>query len=193
MNAPRNVATPGIPALLAFLFPSLCTAVLRGQPPPLAPTGDVTIVVPNGPLHYSSILVPAGVTVRFVAPGGGSGSMPGWPAVVLCDGDAMVHGTLWLRGDSHSTNDRPAGWVTTGEGSGGTTCGSSVLTPPGGGRHAAPTERSCRSASKAAVWVGASDIWIRHATSSGPSALEEKAVGPIVGGDSARRCGSSAP
>jgi hypothetical protein len=136
MNAPRNVATPGTRALLAFLFPSLCTAVLRGQPPPLAPTDDVTIVVPNGPLHYSSILVPAGVTVRFVAPGGGSGSIPGRPAVVLCDGDAIVHGTLWLGGDYASTNDRPAGWVTTGAGSPGVTCGSVVSSPPGGGRHA---------------------------------------------------------
>ncbi|MGE3171705.1 MAG: hypothetical protein AB7O97_03705 [Planctomycetota bacterium] len=116
-------------------FGPLCgAAAVRAQHPALSPTSDITIVV-SGPLHYSSILVPAGVTVRFTAPGFGSSSVPGMPAVVFCDGDAIVHGTLLLEGDI--INDRPAGFVYTGQGTGGIMCGSfSFYLPPEGGRHA---------------------------------------------------------
>lgn len=133
MTAPRTCRALGIHAPFAIL--SLYAAVtVRAQPPALAPTVDTTIVVPAGPLHYSYIDVPAGVTVRFVAPGFGWSSVPGMPAVVLCDGDVVVHGTLWLGGDG--VNDRPAGWVTLGEGSPGVYCGSVLSYPPGGARHA---------------------------------------------------------
>ena len=133
MTGLRTCSVLWMRTVLALL--SLCAPIaVRAQYPPLAPTADTTIVVPSGVLHYSSIHVPAGVTVRFVAPGFGSSSVPGRPAVVLCDGDAIVHGTLSLTYDL--INARPAGWVTTGEGSWGTTCGSVVLTPPGGGQHA---------------------------------------------------------
>jgi hypothetical protein len=114
--------------------PLFLSAGARAQYPPLAPTSNTTIVVPTGVLHYSSIHVPAGVTVRFVALGFGPSSAQGMPAVVLCDGDAIVHGTLWLAGDP--INDRPAGWVTIGAGSNGVQCGGTLWQPPGGGRHA---------------------------------------------------------
>lgn len=133
MTDSRTCCSLAIRSVLALL--PLGESTVRAQPPVLAPTANTTIVVPNGPLHYSSIHVPAGVTVRFVAPGG-SLSIPARPAILHCDGDAIVHGTVWLRGDSPFTNDRPAGWVTTGHGPGGNTCGSVVLQPPGGGRHA---------------------------------------------------------
>ena len=133
MTALRTSSVLCMRAALALLF--LCApVVVRAQYPPLAPTADTTIVVPSGVLHYSSIHVPAGVTVRFVAPGTGPASVPGMPAVVVCDGDAIVHGTLSLTYDL--INARPAGWVTTGAGTGGMTCGSVVYQPPGGGQHA---------------------------------------------------------
>jgi hypothetical protein len=58
------------------------------------------------------------------------------PAVVFCDGDAIVHGTLGLEGEV--INDRPAGWVLTGRGQDGISCGGPLdfFYPPEGGRHA---------------------------------------------------------
>jgi hypothetical protein len=117
------------------VFVAFCAlSAVRAQNPPLTPTADTTIVVPSGALHYSSILIPAGVTVKFVAPGFGPSSVTGMPAMVLCDGDAIVHGILSLAGDP--INDRPAGWVTTGLGGVGSMCASFITSPPGGGRHA---------------------------------------------------------
>ena len=123
-----------MPAVLSVL---LCVAVASAQPPVLAPTADTIIVVGTGPLHYASVHVPAGVTVRFVAPGFGP-SYPGMPAVVQCDGDAIVHGTLAVSRDM-TTNQYPAGFVTTGEGLLGYVCGtgaSAYFSPPEGGSHA---------------------------------------------------------
>lgn len=132
MPASKTCRALGARALLAAV--PLCTAAaVRAQHPPLAPTSDTTIVVPFGALHYSLIHIPAGVTVKFIAPGG----VPGMPAVVLCDGDAIVHGTLSVAGDI--INDLPAGWVTTGRGADGLSCGlgpGSIYWPPAGGRHA---------------------------------------------------------
>lgn len=107
--------------------------VVCAQPPTLSPLVDTTIVVPAGVLHYSAINIPVGVTVRFVAPGFGPLSSPAFPAIVRCDGDAIVRGTLWLEGDA--INDRPAGWVNTSEGGYGQQCGATILVTPGGGRH----------------------------------------------------------
>ena len=92
---------------------TLCSAAaaVSAQHPALSPTADMTIVVNSGVLHYSSISIPAGVTVRFMAPGLGWLSVPGMPAVVLCDGDAIVHGTLSVAGNG--SNEIAAGWVTT--------------------------------------------------------------------------------
>ncbi|MGE3171226.1 MAG: hypothetical protein AB7O97_01290 [Planctomycetota bacterium] len=118
--------------LLAF-GPLCGAAAVRAQHPALSPTSDTTIVV-SGPLHYSSISVPAGVTVRFTAPGFGPFSVPGMPAVVFCDGDAIVHGKLALEGEI--INDSPAGWVFTGQGRSGSQCALNYLFPPEGGRHA---------------------------------------------------------
>jgi hypothetical protein len=133
MPVPRIWPAFGVRALLSVV--ALSSAVsLRAQFPPLSPTTNMTIVVPSGMLHYSSIYIPLGVTVRFVAPGFGPLSVPSMPAVVLCDGDATVHGTLWLAGDI--INDRPAGWVTTGQGGDGLSCPGGLFMPPGGGQHA---------------------------------------------------------
>ena len=120
---------------LVAVVPLCAAAVARTQVPPLAPTTDTSIVV-NGPLHYSSILVPAGVTVRFVLPLGWP--PPFLPAVVLCDGDAIVHGTLSVAGDVRyvSPFTSAAGSVTIGRGVDGLTCLSGIYFPPEGGRHA---------------------------------------------------------
>jgi hypothetical protein len=100
---------------------------------PLTPTINTTIVVPPGALHYSVIHIPAGVTVRFVAPGFGPSSIPGMPAVIRCDGDAIIHGSISMT--QVLSNDHPAGWVTTGQGSLGIKCGNLLVLAPGGGRH----------------------------------------------------------
>jgi len=109
---------------------------MRAQFPPLAPTSDTTIVV-SGPLHYSSIVVPVGVTVRFVLPA--TFPPPFFPAVISCDGDAIVHGTFSISGNIIVGFGLPAGRVTTGQGLSGISCGSGpfgFLLPPQGGRHA---------------------------------------------------------
>jgi hypothetical protein len=113
--------------------PLLIAGVALTQHPPLTPTVNTTIVVPVGELHYSSIDIPIGVTVRFVAPGFGGLSIPGMPAIVRCDGDANVRGTISLTGVT--INDRPAGWVNAGQGLPGTVCDNVLLWPAGGGRH----------------------------------------------------------
>jgi hypothetical protein len=66
--------------------------------------------------------------------------VPGIPALVLCDGDAIVHGTLSVSVEGALTNTSPAGWVRTGEGYPGSECTSQIspgwYSPPGGGLHA---------------------------------------------------------
>jgi hypothetical protein len=67
------------------LFPLLLLAQgLTAQPPVLAPTADISIQT-GAVLHYASINIPVGVTVRFV------GSQP---ALVRCDGDAQIDGVM---------------------------------------------------------------------------------------------------
>ncbi len=121
--------------LCLFAVGLLCTAAVPAQALALAPTGDISIIV-NGPLHYSSILVPAGVTVRFVLPI--VSPPPFLPAVVLCDGSAVVHGTMSVAGGVRyvSPFTSAAGSVTTGRGGAGLLCGPNLFGPPLGGRHA---------------------------------------------------------
>ncbi|MCA8973380.1 MAG: hypothetical protein KDC98_01595 [Planctomycetes bacterium] len=120
-----------VPFVLSLCLP---VSVANAQHPVLAPTSDTTITVGSGALHYSSILIPAGVTVRFAAPGLG-GYTPGTPAVVFCDGDAIVHGMMSVSGEIAAAY--PAGWVTTGAGAPGYVCGSGAsFNPPQGGSHA---------------------------------------------------------
>ena len=127
-------ARSAVPPILSAL---LCVAAPNAQPPVLAPTANTTITVGAGPLHYASIDIPVGVTVRFVPPTSGSGPVPGMPAVILCDGDATVHGTLSVAGNG--TGAYPAGYVTTGAGLLGYVCGTGAnayYSPPQGGSHA---------------------------------------------------------
>ena len=97
---------------LVSLAPTLLSVVsaLPAQPQPLAPTSNITITT-GGTLHYSSILIPAGVTVRF------DGAAP---AVVRCDGDCIVHGTLSVAG-AQVTWSGP-GAVSNGSGASGDGC-----------------------------------------------------------------------
>ena len=116
---------------LAAVVPALLTP-MRAQQPVLNPTSNVTLWT-GGPLHYSSILIPAGVTVQF------TGTVP---AVLLCDGDCIVHGTLSAA--ASGTTDGP-GAVTTGIGTPGVSCPSACgpfgcvcwgqYTAPGAGTH----------------------------------------------------------
>ncbi len=88
--------------LLRSMPVAFLTAMAAAQPPVLAPTTNVTISTAN-PLHYASIHVPAGVTVTFDGAN---------PALVRCDGDAIVDGTIVTL----------AGQVTTGAGGSGVLC-----------------------------------------------------------------------
>ena len=136
MHTPKTLRplTAGVSCLVQL---SLVMASVGAQHPVLAPTSDTTIVVSTAALHYSAITIPAGVTVRFVTPV--VWPIPFAPAVVVCDGDAIVHGTLSVGGDIRNGYGTPAGWVTIGAGNYGTQCGSglnSLYFPPQGGRHA---------------------------------------------------------
>jgi len=84
-------------------------STLPAQPQPLAPTSNLTITT-GGTLHYSSILIPAGVTVQFTGTA---------PAVVQCDGDCIVNGTLSAA--AIGATDGP-GAVSIGTGSTGSNC-----------------------------------------------------------------------
>jgi hypothetical protein len=117
---------------VAVVF-GVAVVVLPAQHPPLAPTANTTIAT-GGVLHYSSILVPAGVTVQF------TGSAP---AVVVCHGDCIVHGTLSVAAAGLTSGP---GSVTIGQGSTGSYCpgycaggfGCACLphyTPSGNGQH----------------------------------------------------------
>jgi hypothetical protein len=72
-----------------------------------------------------------------VAPGGLTGP-PGSPAIVRCDGDVIVHGTVTIAGDYN--NGRAAGWSVSATGAFGRACGWFYFGPPGwppqGGQHA---------------------------------------------------------
>lgn len=109
---------------LALLPMFLLARGLTAQPPVLAPTADVSIQT-GAVLHYASILIPAGVTVRFV------GSQP---ALVQCDGDAQIDGVMTVSAGV----DPVPGQTNLGAGGQGYWCWSSVLGngfPGGSGQH----------------------------------------------------------
>ncbi len=85
-------------------------SALPAQPQPLAPTSNITIST-GSTLHYSSILIPAGVTVTFAGTAA---------AVVRCDGDCIVHGTLSVAGNLTTSNG--PGAVSNGNGVSGSAC-----------------------------------------------------------------------
>jgi len=62
----------------------------------LAPTEDTTLTVPvSGLLQYESVNIPTGVTVRFID----DTTVPGNPPLnILVQGDAVINGTIDLRG-----------------------------------------------------------------------------------------------
>lgn len=75
--------------MLAVVVVGLVATALQAQSP-LARTSDTAIVV-TGPLHYSSIAIPAGVTVKFVLPA--ILPIPFTPAVLKCE--ARVNTPSW--------------------------------------------------------------------------------------------------
>lgn len=96
--------------LPAFAVTAWLLSALPTQHPALAPTSNTTIPT-SGTLHCSSILIPVGVTVQFTGTA---------PAVVWCDGDCIVHGTLSAA--ATFLTDGP-GAVSQGMGSAGFSCG----------------------------------------------------------------------
>lgn len=96
--------------LAVTAMPSFLSA-LTAQAPALNPTSNVTIPS-GGVLHYSSILIPAGVTVQFAGNA---------PAIVQCDGDCIVLGTLSVAANFHVNGP---GWSTLGIGTLGSYCPS---------------------------------------------------------------------
>lgn len=105
--------------VLPWLVSAQC---LKAQAPVLAPTADVAIQT-GAILHYASIQIPVGVTVRFV------GSQP---ALVRCDGDAQIDGVMTV---SAGIGLVP-GATNLGAGSNGSFCQQTWAGTPGGaGRH----------------------------------------------------------
>jgi hypothetical protein len=85
-------------------------AEARAQVPPLNPTSNTTITT-GGVLHYSSIHIPAGVVVQFAGTA---------PAIVRCDGDAVIDGGMSV--SAAGSYPGGPGAVTLGAGSSGSGC-----------------------------------------------------------------------
>jgi hypothetical protein len=109
------------------LAPLLLLCWLPAQNPPLTPTSN--LVLDTGPTQgvfaFSTIAIPAGVTVSFRG---------NWPVQIRCDGDARIDGQLDV--DAAGSTSGP-GWVTTGAGTSGLydICNWNGY-PPTNGRHA---------------------------------------------------------
>lgn len=104
--------------LLRCAFVGLLSAGVSAQVGPLNPTVSTVIPVPAGGLHYSSINIPAGVVVNFMEIGG-AGVIP---AVIRCDGDAIVDGALSVSAELLNGIGVPGGSGRFGEGLRGWTC-----------------------------------------------------------------------
>jgi hypothetical protein len=90
INLPAAHGSKAIAALCLTSF------AILAQHPVLAPTANISIVVTT-PLHFSAIHIPHGVTVRFVAPLV-PGFIPSLPAVIHCDRDIVIRGTVSVAG-----------------------------------------------------------------------------------------------
>lgn len=117
----------GVSSLVAL---AACPSLLPAQPPVFVPMSNTTLST-SASLHFSSIFVPPGVTVQFTGTA---------PAIVQCDGDCIVQGTLSAA--AVGSTDGP-GAVTSGSGALGAAClpfctafgclcwGHSILPGPG--------------------------------------------------------------
>ncbi len=127
---------------------SRCMGVVRGlawllwaqgcllaQVQPLAPTSDMFITV-TGPLHYSSITIPSGVTVSFNLPP--QVPAPFTPSVIRCDGDVVIDGSISVAGSLRWNAPwlYAAGTVYLGQGLDGYRCAGVMRQYPGPGLHA---------------------------------------------------------
>jgi hypothetical protein len=114
-----------------LLFVLMLVVGAAAQHSPLTPTSNTVVVMTQAPMRYSFIHIPFGVTVEFQHPA--VWPVPFTPAVIVCDGDAIVHGTLSVYGGSLA-----AGVVSIGDGQRGWLCGSTYMfgQVQTGGRHA---------------------------------------------------------
>lgn len=130
-----NVHCICMPMRLALAFGAIWGSA-QAQNPVLAPTADVTIFVTAATMRYSSISIPAGVTVRFAQP---ATTYPPFLlltyAAIECDGDAVVHGTLSVAGDMQNGYGWPAGLIDDGRGVSGLECQGNLFRSASGGRH----------------------------------------------------------
>jgi hypothetical protein len=128
------VLLAGIGRLTPFL---ILVGLMRAQAQPLAPTSDMFIMV-SGPLHYSAIDIPPNVTVSFVQTSRPVGSQFSYPALIRCDGDAVIRGSISVAGSLRYQGPfyPPAGIVNIAPGLMGAYCGNQMVQWPTPGRHA---------------------------------------------------------
>jgi hypothetical protein len=92
--------TVAVAALLASMVASLhAQGYGNGQDGALAPTSDVTLDTTNRVFQFTTIMIPAGVTVHLVG---------GDPAQMLCIGSATIHGRI--EADGHGQSPGPGGY-----------------------------------------------------------------------------------
>jgi hypothetical protein len=133
-NATGATVLTAIGRLLAIAY---FVTSIDAQVQPLVPTSDTFINV-TGPLRYSRIAIPAGVKVSFGI-ANVNWPVPFIPAVIQCDGDVQIDGTVSVEGDLRwGAQPRmfPAGVVNIAPGLPGTYCGNQMLSWPSPGLHA---------------------------------------------------------
>ena len=161
----------GLLCLLAAAPVSAFDSGSSGADGALSPTSDTAIVLPpNGILNYTTLNIPAGVTVRLRS------NAANTPAFILVQGDAVIDGVIDIRGVDGTVIDlNPAGGFAGGlpqAGSGGNGLG------PGSGRGAVNTGDGGNGASFGTIGtVGSSNTGAPIAPVYGSTTLQ-----PLVGG-----------
>lgn len=135
----------GFYAALLFFLPVSATAQVNsgsnGSDGALNPTANLVIDMadhPDGIYHYTSVNIPAGVTVSFIPNAGNK------PVVWLVQGDCVIGGTVDVSGknavEGTGGNGGPGGWIggngganiSPGQGPGGSPQGTTQGVPGGG-------------------------------------------------------------
>jgi len=161
----------GLLCLLAAAPVSAFDSGSSGADGALSPTSDTAIVLPpNGILNYTTLNIPADVTVRLRS------NAANTPAFILVQGDAVIDGVIDIRGVDGTVIDlNPAGGFAGGlpqAGSGGNGLG------PGSGRGAVTTGDGGNGASFGTIGtVGSSNTGAPIAPVYGSTTLQ-----PLVGG-----------
>lgn len=96
------------PAFLTMTAALGVKVVSDGSDGPFKPTGSQTIqlnnVAPDGVLNYTTIHIPANVTIRFAR------NSRNTPVFLAATGDVLIEGTIDISGGDFSVTGGPGGW-----------------------------------------------------------------------------------